>query len=221
MKTVTIKHLKTGQSLYEGRFTNIRQAAEAAVSEGVSLAFADLRYANLMNAQLDGAILDDAWLDEANLIGANLSEASLRRTSLQNVQLHNAVLCEAMLDSVNGKGALFGGTDICGSQIIRCEFDTLSALDLDFRDASHIQMNSFASINEHICEFSRPPVVIKGLPFQIACFDRHLMIEHHALPVFHEISPAGMSSVFLSFIACHKDLFDRLWQDCDAHLTPA
>ena len=88
-----------------------------------------------------------------------------------------------MLDSTNLQGALFGGTDISGARIKRCFFDTLSALDLNFCDAAEIDINGFAALNDYICEFSRPPLVLKGLPLTIACFDHSLLVGHHAMAI--------------------------------------
>lgn len=212
MKTITIKHFRTGNTLFTGRFSGIRQAVETAISENTPLAFADLRHANLVNALMDGAILDNALLDEANLMGANLSEASLRHTSLINAQLYNTILCESVLDGIQCRGALFGGTDISGARISRCLFDTLSALDLNFRDTAFMDANSFAAGNNYMCEFSRPPLVLKGLPFPITCFERSLLIGHYALPDITPAAPAQMPSVLFNFIRNHSALISTLWQ---------
>lgn len=214
MKTITIKHFRTGQTLFAGRFTDTRQAVERAVADGISLAFADLRHANLVNALMDGAILDSAQFDEANLMGANLSEATLRRASFVNAQLHSTVLCEAILDAAHFKGTLFGGTDISGALVKRCLFDTLSALSLNFRDARHIDTNGFAAINDYICEFSRPPRVLTGLPFHIACFDHSLLIGNHAVTHIPVTKGPGISSSLFSFITGHRNLIETLWQGC-------
>ncbi len=212
MKTIAINHVRTGNPLFTGHFSSIRQAVETAISENISLAFADLRHANLVNALMDGAILDNALLDEANLMGANLSESSLRRTSLINTQLYNTALCESVLDSTQCRGALFGGTDISGARISRCLFDTLSALDLNFRDTAFMDANGFVAGNDYMCEFSKPPLVLKGLPFPITCFERSILIGHYALTDITPAAPAHMPSVLFNFMRNHSALISTLWQ---------
>lgn len=185
---------------------------ETAITESASLAFADLRHANLVNAQMDGAILDNAQLDEANLMGANLSEASLRCTSLINTQLYNTALCESVLDNAQCRGTLFGGADISGARISRCVFDTHSALDLNFRDTDFMEANSFVAGNDYLCEFSRPPLLLKGLPFPIACFERSLLIGHYALADITPAAPTHMPSVLFNFMRNHSALISALRQ---------
>lgn len=145
-------------------------------------------------------------------MGANLSEASLRRASLINTQLYNTVLCESVLDSTPCRGALFGGTDISGARISRCVFDTHSALDLNFRDTTFMEANGFAAGNDYLCEFSRPPLVLKGLPFPIACFERSLLIGHYALADITSTAPAHMPSVLFNFMRNHSALINSLRQ---------
>lgn len=211
MKTITIKNWRTGQTLYTGKATTMKRVVEKALAEGISLAYADLRHANLMN-DMDGAILDDAQLDQANLIGANLAEASFKRTSLTNTQLHNAILCDALLDSADFTGALFGGTDISRATITHCRFDTLSTLDLNFRDARQIDTNIFTSSNGHLCRFSQPPLALKGLPFPLTFFDKAALVGHHALTELPTIKSSGMSSSLFTFVSGHRDLIDILWK---------
>lgn len=210
MKIITIKNWRTGQTLFTAKAMTLKKAVECAISNGTSLAYADFRHANLINANMDGAILDHACLNEANLMGANLSEASLRHTSLINTHLHSAILCEAILDNADCRGALFGGTDISGAHITPCRFDTLSALDLNFRDARQIADNSFISSNSYLCRFSQPPLALKGLPFPLALFDQSALVGHHALTEWPQIRSSGMSSALFTFVAGHRDLISAL-----------
>jgi len=209
--STTIRHFRTGQTLFEGKFKDIRHAVETAIAEGISLAFADLRHTNLINAQMDGAILDGAQLDEANLMGANISESSLRRASLINTHMHCTTLCESILDSVNACGALFDGADISCATIQRCTFDTLSALNLNYCDADKIKLNGFLAEQNILCEFSHPPLVIKGLRYQITRLDRQFLIGHHAMTFMPEnsIPEHGL----YNFTTAHHTLIQGMLND--------
>lgn len=209
MNTITIAHFRTRQVLFEGRFKSLRHTVEAAIRDGISLAFADLRHANLVNAEMDGAILDNAQLENANLLGANISEASLYRTSFRNARMHSAILCESAIDAAHFEGALFGATDIAGARMKRCVFDTLSALDLNFEDTAEININSFVAAHNQLCAFSRPPLTLKGLGYPIACLDHKLLVGHHAVvPAAREGQlPAAISA----FMRTNRSLLESLW----------
>ena len=71
---IEIKTL-AGTVLFEGDFSCLAKAVEAAVSAGANLRAANLRGANLSGANLSDAYLSDAYLRAANLSGANLSDA--------------------------------------------------------------------------------------------------------------------------------------------------
>ena len=68
MEVIEIKNRWNGEVLYSGEHASLKEAVEAAVKSGVSLAGANLR----------GANLGDANLGDANLRGANLRGADLR-----------------------------------------------------------------------------------------------------------------------------------------------
>lgn len=209
MKNITITHCKTGQPLFEGHFRNLRHAVETAIKEGQSLAFADLRHASLVNAEMDGAILDNALLENANLMGANISEASLRHTCFINAQMHSTVLCESHIEASSFKGALFGATDIAGAKINHCLFDTLSAFSLNFNTTETIGSNGFIAAQEQCCGFSRPPLVLHGLPYPVIRLDHHLLIGNHVFSA-HKIDKQ-MPSALYNFIKTHKPLLEILW----------
>ncbi len=195
----------------------MRQAVEAAIEDKASLAFADLRRANLVNAEMDGAILDNAQLENANLLGANISEASLHRTCFKNALMHSAVLCESIIDAANFQGALFGGTDITGSKIKRSLFDTLSTFSLNFKDAAEISLNGFMAAHEELCEFSRPPLVLNGLIYPIACLDHKLLVHTQALTP--HLNQEHMPSALFAFIRAHKPILDTLWHAHNDHIS--
>ncbi len=68
---IQIKNWLTGAVIFEGEYPTIKDAVEAAVKQGVSLAYADLEGA-LEGADLRGADFRGADLRGASLIGANL-----------------------------------------------------------------------------------------------------------------------------------------------------
>ena len=75
---IEIKSWSDGRVLYSGEHETVKEAAEKAVKNGVSLTGADLRDAdlggaNLMDAKLGGADLRDAYLSGADLRDAYLS----------------------------------------------------------------------------------------------------------------------------------------------------
>jgi len=76
-----------------------------AVSDGVSLRYANLKYANLEYVYLRGA-----YLKSADLKGANLEGAILRGANLEGSNLRDAILRGANLEGSNLRGATFTGT---------------------------------------------------------------------------------------------------------------
>jgi uncharacterized protein YjbI with pentapeptide repeats len=79
---IQIKNWLTDAVIFEGDYPSIKAAVEAAVKQGVSLAYADLEgayleRANLLGANLYGANLEGAYLTYAILTGAILTLANL------------------------------------------------------------------------------------------------------------------------------------------------
>lgn len=227
MKTIEIKHVRTGNIIFSGFFRNIREAAEQAIADNVSLALADLRHANLAHAELDGGDFDQASLEGANLTAANLSECSFHATRITNAQLHSAVFCQSQLEAVDFRGALFGATDITDACISHCQFDTLSALDMDFTATYAISLNSFSAFDNTLCGLSHPPLVIKGLGLPLACLDSHILAGSEALPfrtvqniLMHAKKPPEyIPSRTYSFLRAHKNLLNSLMK-LHAQLSP-
>lgn len=226
MKTIEIKHVRTGSIIFSGFFRNIREAAEQAITENVSLSFADLRHANLAHAELDGGDFDQASLEGSNLTAANLSECSFHTTRMAHAQLHSAVLCQSQLEAVDFRGALFGATDITDACISHCQFDTLSALDMGFTATHTMALNSFSAFDNTLCGLSRPPLVIKGLALPLACLDSHILIGLEALPfrtildilTYAKRPPEYIPSHTYSFLRAHKNLLNSLMK---LHRRPA
>lgn len=176
MQHYRIVHCQKGDILYEGCFSSIAACAEQAVREGVSLDYADLSHANLVNACLDEASLLHARLRSANLAGANLSEARLDGADFTDAGLQNACLCFSSLRHCRFTGSAFGATDVAGGDLSFARFSTLSALTLNFRDAEIIAECVYQEDGAPEVPFSVPPLVLQGLIFPVACFDRHIKI---------------------------------------------
>ena len=107
---IQILNWKTNEVIFEGEYQSIKDAVEAAVKQGVSLAWADLEDANLEGANLEGANLYGADLTGANLRCANLTGANLTGANLTGANLTGAKLKWADLTDANLTDAIVTGT---------------------------------------------------------------------------------------------------------------
>ena len=98
---IQILNYQTGGVIFEGDYPNIKEAVEAAVKQGVSLAFADLSRVNLEGANLEGANFYKANLRWANLYKANLYKANLYKANLRWAKLIKADLRWAKLSGAD------------------------------------------------------------------------------------------------------------------------
>ena len=124
---------------------------EGALLHDAHLKGANLHAAHLASALLRGAYLDEAHLDEADLTQTLLSGASLRaahlvdarltQTDLILADLRGADLRRAVLDDVNGQGALFAGTNLQEAQITRSFFYQAHLEHADFTNAQIVDTN--------------------------------------------------------------------------------
>ena len=113
---IQIKTL-AGTVRFEGDFSSLAEAVEAAVESGASLSRADLSGAKLSGANLSGADLHGANLPGADLPGANLSRASLSRANLSRANLSGADLSGAKLSGANLSGASLSRADLSGADL--------------------------------------------------------------------------------------------------------
>ena len=107
---IQIKNWRTGAVIFEGEYQSIKDAVEAAVKQGVSLAWANLAYEDFTDAILIGAILTRANLIGANLIGADLTDAILIGANLTWADLTRAILIRAILYGADLTDAIVTGT---------------------------------------------------------------------------------------------------------------
>jgi hypothetical protein len=110
---IQIKNRWSGEILFEGEFTSMREAALKAISQK-----ADLSGADLSGADLSGADLSGVNLSGANLRSANLSGANLRSADLSGADLSGADLSGADLSGANLSGAL--NSELVQAQTLIC-----------------------------------------------------------------------------------------------------
>ena len=180
MKNISIGNRRTKAVIFSGSFRSMREALEAAVSQNISLAYADLRRARLDNANLDGGDFRHATLEGATLAGANLSEADFSHTNLRGADLTTTCLCESRLVDTDFTNASFAATLITGAVIDNCIFTCASALGLPFAEA-RAGRNIF-ELDGKVALFSGPPLVLTGLPKRVAILDTMVMIGDRFYP---------------------------------------
>ena len=128
MEKIQIKSL-SGSVIFEHEAKNntVKLTVEAAVSCGVSLAWANLESADLAGATLVGANLNGADLADAKIsssvlswadfVGANLKGADIKGADLSWADLADANLKDANLKDANLKRAFLEGADLKGADI--------------------------------------------------------------------------------------------------------
>ena len=85
---IEIKSWITGSVIFEGDFSSVAEALQAALKARVNLSGADLYGANLYGADLYGADLSGANLSGVNLSGADLYGANLSGANLSRADLN-------------------------------------------------------------------------------------------------------------------------------------
>jgi len=134
VKTISIKHRRTGAVLYSTEVADdddaypIRTAVQRAILADADLAHADLARADLARAylaraDLAGADLADANLADANLAGANLAGANLAgailaRADLAHANLADADLADANLADADLARAYLARADLAGARSV-------------------------------------------------------------------------------------------------------
>jgi hypothetical protein len=177
MQILSIQSYKTGEILFQGQFKNFKTCLAAAITEKITLAYADLKHKNLVNAQLDDACMPYADFTRSNLSGANLSESMMQGAQFTGVSLHNTCLAYSDLRGCVFENASFGATDVTGSDISFSSFSTLSCFSLDFMHVHAMKNCVFKNPDGTLSALSRPPIVVNGLGCMPLIFlDQHLKI---------------------------------------------
>ena len=132
-----IKHRVTGEVLFSCEASSLKEAVLAAIKDGVSLRWADLR-----NVDLSGADLRNVDLSGADLSGADLRNADLRNADLRNADLRSADLIGANLIGANLIGANLRSADLRNADL---SFADLSGADLRNADLRSADL-SFADL---------------------------------------------------------------------------
>ena len=130
--TIVIKHYYTGKVLFahtcEGNTQRI--TVEQAVSQDVSLRYADLSGFDLSNANLFGADLQCALLRGANLWGADMRDTDCRHVVFEGSICDSASFNNSLLWVANFTRASCQRTSFIG-----CAADNSVFVDADIRDA--------------------------------------------------------------------------------------
>lgn len=197
MDKITIHACTTGRIIFEGIFPSLRHCLEAAVTDHVCLASANLAGRDLSNATLDGADLHGACLDGANLWGANVCEANMTGVSAVGSDFTLACLCESRLVQVNFRDAVFGGTLVTDALIEACLFSCPSVFSLPFNKA-RLGHNIFEHEGRPL-PFATTPVVVTGLPQRIVFLDGTVLVGERNVGYAH--TPFEITAALRSF--CH------------------
>lgn len=165
-----------GKILYEGRFTTIRRAVEAAVRDGADLSGANLRRAMLRHAVLDGAVLKGAclWgatLDHAQMTGADLSHADCRAAQMKEI-----CLAESICRRTDFRGAYLQGAIVREGVFIAAQFSCPSVFSVPWEEAGDLNDATYWHRGETPCPLTRSPIVIGGLPRRVVVMDAHVLI---------------------------------------------
>lgn len=212
MKNIQLKQYGSEEVIFEGLYNSIKDCVEAAVRRNICLDAVNLQGANLMNAELDGGRFQRARFDNANLAGANMSDAELEEAVFNNTVLYNTCFCESNMRRAHFFGATFGSTDIVWANLAGACFDTLSALDLKFSESLSLQSSMFYDRTGTVCTMSRPPVVIKGLKYNIVLFDEFMKVGSAVLPysawqdIRHRPYQSSMTTDVQIFVKTYLDL---------------
>lgn len=168
--------------MFEGRFKSFKACLEQAVRDRVALNCVSLRNLNLINVNLDDAIMPGADLSGSNLSGTNMSEAYLKGAAFNGSALFNVCFNDSNMSACDFTDASFGATDIHGSIISHAQFSTLSCFTLDFVQTREMGGCIFINPDGHICDMSRPPVVIRGIGRSpIILLDKHIKAGHNII----------------------------------------
>ena len=153
-----IKHRVTGEVLFSCEASSLKEAVLAAIKDGVSLRWADLRNvdlsgadlsgADLRNADLRNADLRNADLRSADLIGANLIGANLRSADLRNADLRSADLIGANLSFADLRSADLSFADLRSAYLrnVNLRSADLSGANLGGADLSGVYLSDSVRI---------------------------------------------------------------------------
>lgn len=142
---IQILNWKTKEVIFEGDYPNMKSAVEAAVKQGVSLAFADLAEeilsgsnltganfawadltdANFRGATITGANFCNAILVWADFTGANLSDTNFAGADLAWANLTSANLKDSTFVGANFYSAILTNTDLTGANLKEVKYEII------------------------------------------------------------------------------------------------
>ncbi len=151
----------SGNILFEGSFKTLRRCVEAAISDKVDLADANLRGANLRYGKLDEASLNGACLWGADLTHADCAGSTMKKTDFRATNLKDACLAESDLSDADFRGSYFENTIIRAAIFDRAQFSCPSVFSCDFSEAKHFNDAIYWHLGETACALPAKPGIIR------------------------------------------------------------
>lgn len=163
----------TNELLFEAKAVCMKECLEKAVWDKVNLDYVDLSNCNLCDINLDDAQIHYANFRGCTLVGANMSEGSFKGCDFSNALLHGACLNESDFGQAAFIYTRFGDTDCAGTNFEGTVFAGVSALELKFQECLSMTNCLYYHHDGKAYPMSRPPLVIKGLPYLLALLNKH------------------------------------------------
>lgn len=197
--TIVIKHYYTGKVLFahtcEGNTQRI--TVERAVSQDVSLRYADLSGFDLSNANLFGADLYNAFLREANLWGADLRDTDCRHATFEGAVCDSAYFNNSLLWVTSFLRASCRGTSFIGCAADNSFFREANLEDADFANTSlrGADMRGATTFRASFVDSWTKDVLwgeVSGAPVLAAAQDKENEVVLSPLPAYGTLMPADV-----------------------------
>ncbi len=172
MKLTSLK----GKTLYEGRFTTVRRAVEAAVRDGVDLSGVNLRRAMLRHAVLDRAVMNGACLWGAILDHAQMGGGDFTGADMRMAQMKEACLAESHWRQADMRGAYMTGAIVRAGDFRGAQFSCPSVFSVAWEEAEDLRGAIYWHRGETKCALSRSPIVVGGLSRRVVVMDSHVLV---------------------------------------------
>lgn len=162
--------------MFEGRFTTVRRAVEAAVNDNVDLSGINLRGAMLRHACLDGVRMRAACLWGAQLSYAQLSGGDFTGCDMRAAQVKEACLAESVFTACDLRGSYMAGAVVRDGRFDHCQFSCPSIFMVPWEEARCLTGAVYWHRGEIECPLSRVPLVISGLPQRVVMMEKHILV---------------------------------------------
>lgn len=204
--TIVIKHYYTGKVLFshtcEGNTQRI--TVEQAVSQDVSLRYANLSGFDLKEANLFGADLYNAFLREANLWGADLRDTDCRHATFEGAVCDSAFFDNSLLWVTSFLRASCRGTSFIGCAADNSFFREANLEDANFANTSlrGADIRGATTLGISFVDSWTKDVLwgeALGAPALVAAQDKENGVDLFPLPPYGTLMPADV------FLDCCKD----------------